>query len=1014
MMGNMSRFHIRPARPDETGLFYTPHPEEDRRRGTIGHVRMDFGRSGNEFWHTWWPRGPEELNSPVFKAELQEVVDTMRENVLKSRFSMERFCYEHGGKIAGGYVQNYGYIVETEHYRYCLRCNPSPGDYNGYLTAYDLDVQRQNTYTIPAGITLLIPFDEAGTLYTDAPAAIRTAPASKPFRTLTMSDGASITVNGAISLGGRYYAAGGSEQGRPVGDYGYIKMAENSSITVKNGGNLYAWGFISGSGSILAESGATVYEFYQIADFRGGSASSNMGNKVFPFSQYFVQNIEVPLTLNAGANEQVYSGVYAMSTTYTTAINFIGDTGMFKVESGSFTKDYDEKADRLVFTVNGEAALNTLSLKLAGMSVNSASYVLPITNNVTINIQSGNVTINQDAALLAGVEVNIAEGAGLTVANGKNIYFYDSDEWNSDNFVWGPCKFKSVAYAPGKAYNRSNNDLVDAKMDVNGSVTAIGAIYTTKGGANICSSNGTGKYIQQGAPGTATATYQYNANGNNAVTIPITPAKLHNADGSYTETATANAGDVINYVNGVWGGEEPTELTVIFEANGSTEYPVEGTMPSQTVTAKKDTALNANTFTREGYNFLNWNTAADGTGDSYADGATVNLTENTTLYAQWEDNHSLTKVINKKDATCTEDGYTGDTVCAICGKEITKGETIQAKGHTEVFDAAVEPTCTEPGKTEGKHCSVCNEVLVAQEVIPATGHTEKAVAGKPATCTETGLTDGISCSVCGTVIKAQEVIPAKGHSWNEGEITTSPTCENAGVKTYTCTVCNATKTEAIDATGHTPIEVAEQPAICGCCGTVLRRKPQRGKYYWCCMRHDTNREECPLMPISETSLCESFCRLYYKLKHQSIPILEQMLTNLQMIRNRRMLWSPDIVALNKRISDLSSQNQTLAFLKQQGLVDPDIFIAKTNELTKQLRQVKLEKEKLMDAESDMTALQTRDLIDLLEGGPEFLDSFDAELFGELVEKIIIESNDSVRFCLKNGLELRESIERTVR
>ena len=675
------------------------------------------------------------------------------------------------------------------------------------------DGSISGTYTIPAGITLLIPFDEAGTLYTDAPAAIRTTPASKAFRTLTMSEGTSITVNGAISLGGRYFAAGGGQQGRPVGDYGYIKMADNSSITVKNGGKLYAWGFISGSGSVLAESGATVYEFYQIADFRGGSASSGMGHGVFPFSQYFVQNIEVPLTLNAGANEQVYSGVYAMSTTYTTAINFIGDTGMFKVESGSFTKDYDEKTDRLVFTVNGEAALNTLSLKLAGMSVNSASYVLPITNNITINIQSGNVTINQDAALLAGVQVNIAEGAGLTVANGKNIYFYDSDEWSSDNFVWGPCKFKSVAYAPGKAYNRSNNDLVDAKMDVNGNVTAIGAIYTTKGGADICSSNGTGKYIQQGTPGTATATYQYNA-GSSAVTIPITAAKLHNADGTYTETATASAGNIINYVNGVWGGEEPTELTVTFEANGSAEYPVEGTMAPQSVTAKKDTALNANTFTREGYNFLNWTTAADGTGDSYADGATVNLTENTTLYAQWEDNHSLTKVINKKDATCTEDGYTGDTVCAICGKEITKGEAIEAKGHIEAIDAAVEPTCTEPGKTEGKHCSVCNEVLIAQEVIPATGHKEETIPGKEATCTDTGLTDGTRCSVCGTVIKAQEEIPAKGHSWNEGEITTSPTCENAGVKTYTCTVCNATKTEAINATGHTPVEVAEQPATC--------------------------------------------------------------------------------------------------------------------------------------------------------------------------------------------------------
>lgn len=405
----------------------------------------------------------------------------------------------------------------------------------------------KGTYTIPKGITLLIPFDAAGTLYTDAPAAIRTTPASKPFRTLTMSEGTSITVNGAISLGGRYFAAAGGGQGRPVGDYGYIKMADNSSITVKNGGKLYAWGFISGSGSVLAESGATVYEFYQIADFRGGGASSNMHHEVFPFSQYFVQNIEVPLTLNAGANEQVYSGVYAMSTTYTTPINFIGNNGMFKVESGSFTKDYDEKTDRLVFTVNGEAALNTLSLKLAGIKVDSASYVLPITNNITINIQSGNVTINQDAALLAGVEVNIAEGAGLTVADGKNIYFYDSDEWNSDNFVWGPCKFKSVAYAPGKAYNRSNNDLVDAKMDVNGSVTAIGAIYTTKGGADICSSNKTGKYVQQGEPGGETATYQYNANGNNAVTIPITAAKLKNFDGSYTETAKASAGQTIPY-----------------------------------------------------------------------------------------------------------------------------------------------------------------------------------------------------------------------------------------------------------------------------------------------------------------------------------------------------------------------------------------------------------------------------------------------------------------------------------
>ena len=671
------------------------------------------------------------------------------------------------------------------------------------------DGSISGNYTIPSGITLLIPFDAAGTLYTDSPAAIRTTPASKAFRTLTMSEGTSITVNGAISLGGRYFAAGGGQQGRPVGDYGYIKMADNSSITVKKGGNLYAWGFISGSGSVLAESGATVYEFYQIADFRGGSASSNMHHNVFPFSQYFVQNIEVPLTLNAGANETVFSGVYAMSTTYTTSINFIGNNGMFKVVSGSFTKDYDEKTDRLLLTVNGEAELNTLSLTLAGMNVNSASYVLPITNNISINIQSGKVTINQDTALLAGVEVSIAEGAGLTVANGKNVYVYDGDEWNSDNFVWGPCKFKSVAYAPGKAYTRTNADLKDAKVDVNGSLTAIGAIYTTKGGAYICSSNGTGKYVQKGKPGTETATYQYNANGNNAVTIPITAAKLHNADGSYTETKTAKAGDIINYVSGVWGGtpcaHENTELRNAKDA----------------------------TCTVPGY-----------TGDTYCKDCGEKIGTGTAIPAKGH-----TEVIDAAvAATCEKTGLTEGKHCSVCNTVLVKQEVIPAKGHTEVIDPAVPATCEEPGKTEGKHCSVCNKVLVEQEAIPAKGHrwTEGGVivkaptcenAGvmkytcmdcgktkteaisatghqhiveieeKAATCTEPGHKAGTKCLDCNAILSGMEVIPAKGHT-EVIDSAVEPTCTKTGLtEGKHCSVCNEVivKQEVIPAKGHTEV-----------------------------------------------------------------------------------------------------------------------------------------------------------------------------------------------------------------
>ena len=688
------------------------------------------------------------------------------------------------------------------------------------ITLQSKTATLNQNYTIPSRITLLVPFDAGKTLFTTTPTALapghQAATKKNEFSSLTLAEGVTLTLEGGLSVGGQYQSTSGGSNSYMSGDYGQVWLNAGSNITVTSGGNLYAWGFVSGAGTVTVKSGGTVYEWYQILDFRGGTATMGIGNKVFPFNQYDIQNVESAMTLEQGATETAYAAVYVSSRINPSAIPFIGDTGMFKIVSGSMTKMYDGTTDRIIYTVNGEAEVNNLNLKLAGSSVSSKDYVLPITNNMTINLADGSkLTVNQTAALLPGVQANIASGAELVVSNGVAIYAYDQDEWGGYCDTYS-LKFKAVGYAPSKTYNRTEKDLVDAKVDVNGTLTAAGSIYTTQSGADICSSEDTGVYNQQGAPGKETKTYQYTQSGSRVTAhdIPITAAKLHNADGTYTETATANAGDVINYVNGVWGGEAPTELTVTFEANGSAEYPVEGTMTPQTVNAKTDTALNANSFTREGYNFLNWNTAADGTGDSYADGATVNLTENTTLYAQWGDNHSLTKVINKKDATCTKGGYTGDTVCAICGKEITKGEAIEAKGHIEAIDAAVEPTCTEPGKTEGKHCSVCNEVLVAQEVIPATGHTEKAVAGKPATCTETGLTDGISCSVCGTVIKAQEEIPAKGHSWNEGEITTSPTCENAGVKTYTCTVCNATKTEAIDATGHTPVEVAEQPATC--------------------------------------------------------------------------------------------------------------------------------------------------------------------------------------------------------
>ncbi len=203
------------------------------------------------------------------------------------------------------------------------------------------------------------------------------------------------------------------------------------------------------------------------------------------------------------------------------------------------------------------------------------------------------------------------------------------------------------------------------------------------------------------------------------------------------------------------------------------------------------------------------------------------------------------------------------------------------------------------------------------------------------------------------------------------------------------------------------------PVICGLCGTRLRRKTIRDVVYRCCPKHDIDGTTCSLHQIPETEIEKAFLKLYYKLKHHPEPLL-QMEDTLQTIRSRRMLWSLDIVALNKRIADLSGQDQMLAQLKQQGLIDPDIFISQQSRLAEQIRAAKQEKARLLDTDEDTTLRDTQELLDVLDTGPDFLDTFDGDLFGELVEKVIVENNEIIRFRLKNGLELEEAIERAVR
>ena len=387
-------------------------------------------------------------------------------------------------------------------------------------------------YTINSGDTLLIPYNDAHTLCRESP--VQTDSYVKPtaFRTLIMQEGANIIVNGELSLSAEQCATKDSN-GQPKGPVSVIRMNSGSTITVNSGAKLYAWGYIAGSGAVTIKSGGTVYEDFQLADFRGGDGTSQMtgsdgiAKRVFPMSQYYVQNVQVPMTLEAGAIEQ---GSMSVSVSIIgikgATVPFVGTNNayMFSITSGYIVKYYDDEEDRQIINVYGDIAINKYSINIPNLlmdiTIKSQNYEMPLTNNMTVNLKSGITTADQNLALLPGSQINIDSGATLKLGAGVSMFVYDVAQWgNYCNSTNKPLiQVKNVyqtgtTNAPGAPVKRDPANLEDAQILVNGTLDAsAGYVYTTNGpegekvhGAAIISED-TGVF--KAKVGTATETYQ--------------------------------------------------------------------------------------------------------------------------------------------------------------------------------------------------------------------------------------------------------------------------------------------------------------------------------------------------------------------------------------------------------------------------------------------------------------------------------------------------------------------------
>ena len=198
---------------------------------------------------------------------------------------------------------------------------------------------------------------------------------------------------------------------------------------------------------------------------------------------------------------------------------------------------------------------------------------------------------------------------------------------------------------------------------------------------------------------------------------------------------------------------------------------------------------------------------------------------------------------------------------------------------------------------------------------------------------------------------------------------------------------------------------------CGQCGTPFaRRVGKSGLVVWVCRKHDKGASKCTMGRIPESALYAAFAGMYNKLKQNAGIVLLPALKQMEELRDALQRDDPAMLAVNRAIAQASEQSHRISQLQAAGLLDADACAAKFNEINARLAQLRAERRRLLqneDIDDAIDALQRT--ADLIQCGPERLEGFDEGLFHDLVERIVVESQTCVRFCLRGGLELTEQL-----
>ena len=456
---------------------------------------------------------------------------------------------------------------------------------------------------------------------------------------------------------------------------------------------------------------------------------------------------------------------------------------------------------------NGQGRIFRFNVNYGGINPN-----LYILSNVTNGGYGLTVAYNSDESITLNGTISGANAFGMTSFAPKIGTYTFSTTFVSGTINGDGCVVLDSSKDDGNNIStRTNFDFTGAAKK-NMSYTAVTAQETDflrfwqwKDSQNSVYSNFTFKIkVEEGTAQTAYSPASRVASNGTYGTLPELEGRIgYTFGGWYKEAACVNKVNNNDAVSAdmLYAKWNPITYTVYFDGNGQTG----GSTADQSMTYDTAANLTANGYTKDGYEFAGWNTAADGSGTLYADKASViNLrsesNDTITLYAQWTICNYTVKFINNAGQVVFEEVYPYGTPAS----------TLEA-----VAPENTAPTAYESKEYHHKYewptlHNVTNNAIYYENVIDEL-HNIKTSVTLPS-CSAQGYTT-YSCDICNGSYD-DDYVDALGHKY-EGKVTTEPTCTDNGVMTYTCqNDASHTYTEEIAAKGHTLTQVDAKAPTC--------------------------------------------------------------------------------------------------------------------------------------------------------------------------------------------------------